>query len=319
MEAARKISVSVILPVYNGQDYLKEAIDSVIAQSMADFELILVDDGSTDRSPSICDAVASADSRVKVLHTSNGGLSVARNRGVDACCGDVVMFVDADDRLHPDALRWLSATMLATGADMVIGGFAMDERRMYSHTDMPRYTVFTASEAISNALYQQGIPHAAWGKLYRRSIFSAERFTAGLYYEDLDFFYRACMRCNRIAFTAAPLYYYRQHGASIMHTWSPRRLDVLTVTERMEAAIVERCPDILPAARDRRLSANFNIFIFASLNGVADVADTCWHFICTRRFASLVDKNVRFKNKAGIGLSYLGRHIFMFIARWVGM
>lgn len=313
--------VAIILPVYNGREFLRQAIESVLSQDYAAWRLIVINDGSSDDSGEIARTFAAADERITVVDTPNGGLSVARNRGLELI-GDAefVTFLDADDEMLPGALTCLVTPVLENpDVDMVVGGFTTAEgtpaepRRGYSER------VMNPVELISETLYQRGAVHAAWGKLMRRSIFEREMFTPGLYYEDLDFFYRACLCCRLCVVTDRPVYYYRQHRGSIMHTWSERRIDVLRVTADIERYMAINLPRLLPAARDRRLSANFNIFIEASRNCRPDIAVQCWNLIRNYRFASLRNRRVRFKNRAGAALSYFGPRMFLRFAKWAGM
>ncbi len=312
--------ISVILPVYNGLEFLGEAVKSVLAQKFNDFELILVDDGSTDGSGKLCDEFAANDSRIKVLHTDNGGLSAARNRGLEIANGNWISFIDADDMLHPEALGLLvGMTSLSDEIDLAVGSFSTSENFLKRPLRNRRVRLMQPAELVAETLYQRGAVHAAWGKLYRRSLFENCLFTEGLYYEDLDFFYRYCLSCRSTVVSDDPIYFYRQQPGSIMHTWKPRRLDVLKITDEIERYMATNYPGLKRAAADRRLSANFNIFILASANGQPEVADRCWEIVRQYRKDSLIDRNVRFKNKAGILLSYLGKNIFKTVSRWAGV
>lgn len=311
--------ISVILPVYNGLEFLGDAVKSVLAQKFNNIELILVDDGSTDGSGALCDQLATTDPRVKVLHTANRGLSAARNRGLEIAGGTWISFVDADDMLHPEALGYLiELTNISQDIDLAVSSFSISSDFLKRPVARGTVRVMQPVDLVAETLYQRGAVHAAWSKLYRRSLFENRLFTEGLYYEDLDFFYRYCLACRATVVTDAPLYFYRQQPGSIMHTWKPRRLDVLKITETIEHYMAAKYPELERAAADRRLSANFNIFILASANGQPDIADKCWDVVRQYRWRSLTDKHVRFKNKAGIVLSYLGKNVFKMISQWAG-
>lgn len=315
-------TIAIILPVYNGRDFLKQALDSVKAQTDVAWHLIVVNDGSSDGSGDMARALAADDSRITVIDTENRGLSAARNRGIDEALHlnrngrgiSLVTFIDADDMLLNGALHTLLQT-IGPDTDMAVGGFtfrADTPLRPLRPSDIRR----PSPEAlVEETLYQRGAVHAACGKLYNIDLFKSERFTEGLYYEDLDFFYRCCLRCRAVSVIDLPVYFYRQHETSIVHTWNDRRLDVLRVTESLERYMAENRPSLLAAARDRRLSANFNIFIEATRNGRNDIASQCWEYITRHRMASLVNPKVRFKNKAGVLLSLGGRRFFTMISR----
>lgn len=308
--------VSIIVPVYNREQYLCECVDSVLAQTFSDWELIIVDDGSTDSSGSIADRYAASDTRIRVYHVENGGLSSARNIGMDKSEGDFLSFVDADDAIHPQALQIMTEALDKERADMFVAGMHRGAHVSFSPIKSYETECLTPEGALESSLYQDGkLLHSAWSKLYRTATLKQQRFTKGIFYEDLDFFYRACGECKRIAVSQCDLYFYRDTPDSITNVWSDKRLDVLDVVDRIEDYIAGNLPALLPAARDRKLSANFNMFILAGANGRYDVADRCWKVIREYRFGSLTDSRVRLKNKAGILLSYLGRRVFTLIGK----
>lgn len=307
--------VSIIVPVYNREDYLCECVDSVLAQTFSDWELVIVDDGSTDSSGEIADRYAASDSRIKVCHTQNGGLSCARNKGIDISAGEYISFLDADDALHPQALQIMTEVLEHSSADIFTAGMHRGYHPAFRQIGIYDTVYMSPAEAIESSLYQDGkLLHSAWGKIYKRKIFTHQRFTPGIFYEDLDFFYRACDECELIAVSSCHLYFYRDTPDSITNVWKDKRLDVLYAVDRIESYMAHKHPALLPAARDRKLSANFNIFILASANDRPDIAELCWSVVKNYRLGSLKDPHVRLKNKAGILLSYLGRRIFACIA-----
>lgn len=308
--------VSIIVPVYNREQYLRECVDSVLAQTFHDWELIIVDDGSTDSSGSIADRYAASDPRIRVYHVENGGPSAARNYGLLKSTSKYIYYLDADDAIHPLALTIMVNGITESGADIYVAWMHRSNKPIFKDISIEKYTVITGAEAIESSLYQTGkILNSPWGKLYKRRICEANQFENGILYEDLDFFYRACGECKRIAVSQCDLYFYRDTPDSITNVWSDKRLDVLDVVDRIEDYIAGNMPALLPAARDRKLSANFNMFILAGANGRYDVADRCWKVIREYRFGSLTNSRVRLKNKAGILLSYLGRRVFTLIGK----
>lgn len=302
--------VSIIIPAFNAEKYLRECLDSAVGQTCRDVEIIVVDDGSKDLTGRIASEYASRDSRVKLFTKPNGGLSSARNHGVACSRGEWITFLDADDALFPDAVSLMLSVAGKHGMEIVCGGYV--EGRAFSPRErgvMRDYTLCSV-EAVEAALYQHSITTMAWGKLYSRRIVETERFTEGIWYEDIDFFYRAYDLVARIAFIDAPVYFYRVNEGSFLHTFTPSRCDVLAVTERIERYMERRHPDLLPAARDRRLSANFNMFCLLAVNDrsgrYSRIADGCWALIRRYRRESLTNPRVRLKNKIGILVSYLG-------------
>lgn len=320
--------VSVIVPAYNAERWLEAAVASVMAQTVRDWELVLVDDGSTDGTPALCDRLAACDRRIRVFHTPNGGLSVARNNGIDVVTGQWITFLDADDLLHPRFMEIMLNAASQTDADIVNCGlvkFSGEQNPFSGANNDTKITIYEPLQAMRLAMYQQcGVHTSAWGKLYIRSLWETERFTPGTWYEDLDAFYRVWSNCEGFVQLDAALYGYRQHSESFLHKYTPRRRDVLLVTERMETWVAENCPELLPAARDRRMSANFNMFVLseeavrqgqAAREDIRDLQRQCFDVIRERRFQSLFGPYTRPKNRIGALVSYLGPSVLRLLSR----
>lgn len=309
--------ISVIIPAYNAERFLQACVDSVVGQTARDWEMVIVDDGSTDSTPGICDRAAAGDPRIRVVHKPNGGLSDARNAGIDAARGDRLFFLDADDAVAPDALESLSALAGRHGADIACGGFCSSpgagapQSWRDSHEEMS----LDPETAVEMMLYQDRLNHSAWGKLYDSRLFDGLRFRKGTWYEDLDLFYRVFLRASRVAFTPRPLYFYRSNPSSFLHSFSLRRADVLGVCDRLCGYMARnRSMRLYMAARDRRLAAAFNVYGLLSVNKAAKgekmarraIEARCKEIIRETRWGSLRDPRVRRKNKVGILASYLG-------------
>ena len=315
--------ISVIIPAYDAQEYLPEAIRSVLAQSFPDYELLVVDDGSTDRTASIAVATAGGDSRFRLLSKSNGGLADARNYGVANARGEWIAFLDSDDSLYPGALSLMYHVACKSGCDIVTAGFHRAYR--YDVADGKydsAFKVLSAVEAVGRTLYQRpGMYPSACAKLYRKSLFDRVGFTSGIWYEDLDFFYRAYLLAGKVAVTRSVVYFYRRNQSSFLSVFSSERLDVLAVTERMERYISGHCPELLPAARDRRLCANFNMLSLMLISPepqrYADEIRKCRDVIKSYRWHSLFNPRVRIKNKAGALASFFSDNVFAMLSRIV--
>lgn len=262
--------ISVIVPVYNARPWLGECVASVQAQTIGDWELLLVDDGSTDTSGALCRTLAAGDSRIRVLSRSNGGPSAARNAGLDAMGGGLVAFVDADDVMHPRALEWLLADMEATGAAIACGALHRFAGRPAWGGSHGRREVLDGVEAIERCLYQRSrasVNNSPGGKLFRADLWQGLRFRQGLLYEDLDIFYQLFRRAGRVSFNSRCMYAYRRTPGSITSVFTPDRADVLEATDRLCRWAESEEPGLVAAARDRRLSAAFNMLMLALRNG----------------------------------------------------
>lgn len=205
--------MSIIIPVYNAECTLHRCVDSILQQSFADFELLLIDDGSPDGSGAICDEYAALDSRVRAYHKPNGGVSSARNLGLDYANGEYVSFVDADDKLY-DNDSLLHLTNLK--ADIVIGGFdvvnwndGLIVRRQLEDVSL---SVSHINDWLNEAVHRKFVS-SPWAKLLRREIIwtNSLRFNeAMLIAEDTAFIYHFLAHCRTMAITSAPVYTYRQ-------------------------------------------------------------------------------------------------------------
>lgn len=308
--------ISVIVPVYNVEMYLSTCLDSILAQDYQNLEIIVVNDGSTDFSLKIAEAYAEKEDRITVYTHKNEGLSEARNRGLAVATGDYITFVDSDDLLCPNSLSVMMTALKESHADMVEGKVIRGKVMPHTFQNFKFKSVaYSPKEAIADVLYQKRLLPSVCGKLFKRNLFDDISFEKGIIYEDLNIFYHILEKCHKILWIDFPVYFYRDTEGSIINTWKPQRLDVLKVTEKIENYIQEKYPDILPAAKDRRLSANFNIFSLCDINGEKENADRCWKIIRSLRKESFFNRNVRIKNKAGILLSYLGRPVFSLISR----
>lgn len=237
--------LSVIVPVYNVEPYLKQCIESIIHQTYTYLEIILVDDGSTDNSGAICDTYANQDSRIKVIHQHNGGLSAARNRGIDEATGEYIAFVDSDDFLDLTMYSVLIDALEQHQLD-IIGCNAFrykSENNIKSYKNDGELVIYNHDEALKISLYD-GFT-AAWNKLYKRSVIETIRFPIGRKFEDSATSYLIINNAQHIGHIDRCLYYYRLNLNSITQTSfdAKSRWDfVLGYIERLEFAIQQRLP-----------------------------------------------------------------------------
>lgn len=210
-------TISIIVPIYNVEAYLPKCIDSILAQTFRDFELILVDDGSPDNCPALCDAAAERDERIRVIHQRNGGLSAARNAGLDIACGEWIGFVDSDDYIAPEMYEKLYEAVQEYGANLAVCGFLpVDEqgRPMLQPTQNPRTFVYTREQAIGRIATSYF--HMATTKLYHRTLFETLRFPVGKLNEDSFLAPAIFEQTATVVCLQDQLYYYRRRNGSIM-------------------------------------------------------------------------------------------------------
>lgn len=221
--------ISVIVPIYNVEAYLKRCVDSIIEQTFTDFELILVDDGSPDRCGEICDQYAETDRRVKVIHKENGGLSDARNAGIDIAKGIYLSFIDSDDWVEDTFLEVLYTEAEKNSADISVVNYHEEYENVRREAKQVDNRILTGIEAL-NYLYRPN--HLAiyscivCNKLFKKELFDNIRFPVGKLNEDSFTIHKLLYKADRICFTGNDLYCYYQRNNSIMHeTFSEKRLD----------------------------------------------------------------------------------------------
>ena len=309
---SREPLISVIVPVYNAEAFLDQCLESIVAQTYRRLEIIVVDDGSTDGSGEKCDRWAERDERIRVIHQPNGGHSAARNSALDTMTGDLVMMVDSDDVLHPDFAECLLQQQQRDDADIAVGAYIpfYGDKPDFPTGDKPEEHRYNQHEAMLAVLYQQGMTHSPWGRLFKASLFEGIRFPLSIIYEDLAIIYPLLKKCNLVVTTDRVLYGYRQHESNSMRVFSPRRADVIDVCERLEKDMMRNDQQYVKPARSRLLSAYFNILLLSHQDKNGDyrqLQDRCWKGIKRLRWSCLTDPKVRLKNKLGILASLPGR------------
>lgn len=223
-----KILVSVIVPVYNVAEYLEECVRSLFAQTYRELEIILIDDGSSDGSGQLCDAFAAQDSRVRVIHQENAGVSAARNAGLDAARGEYICFVDGDDWTAPEMVAEAVSVMEREGCDICsFGHFFVEEdgEKRYFGRWETSFLRFQEERQQQRFLCRWLIPGrlvwSVWCRMFRKGIIEQHglRFALGQRIsEDLDFTFRYLAYCQNLYYLPKPLYNYRQRGTSAVHS-----------------------------------------------------------------------------------------------------
>ncbi len=211
--------ISVIVPIYKVEQYLDRCVESIVHQTYQNLEIILVDDGSPDHCPAMCDAWAEKDNRIKVIHKKNGGLSDARNAGMEIAAGQYIGFVDSDDWIDPDMYRFLYTHMQETHSDIASGGV----RRVWENST-PASTMtytgeplcFTRKEAMLSLINETALIVPVWNKLYARQVIGSIRFPAGKINEDEFWSWQIIARADRVSVVPNVFYNYLQRGGSIM-------------------------------------------------------------------------------------------------------
>ena len=211
--------ISVIVPVYNVQAFLPQCVESIINQTYKNLEIILVDDGTPDESGKICDEYQKKDARIKVIHKQNGGLSDARNAGIEIAQGNYICFIDSDDLIHKDYIKCQYEQIVATNSDVSICLFD----NFFEETEIKDFEVVNPEiqeldkHNLTLKLFEKNNIHyiCAWSKIYKRSLFETLRFDVGRLHEDEFIVYKIFDLCKKAVVVNVPLYLYRQRQGSI--------------------------------------------------------------------------------------------------------
>ena len=306
--------ISVIVPAYNVAAYLPRCLKSIVGQTYCNLEIIVVDDGSTDKTGSIAEEWAANDNRIRVIHQPNSGLSAARNTALDVAQGQYITCIDSDDFVNSEYVERLYQTLIEHDADMAVGSYIeFDDGTVPTIKPLPEtphYLVYSQADAINAVFYQNRLDHTAWGRLYRRYLFEGVRYPVGRLYEDIAVIYPILLKVKKVVLIDAPLYYYLQRPNSIIGRFSPKRADVLDLLDMIEEQVE---PQYKPAVRSRKLSASFNMLRLLDVKDrqYDTLKQRSWLNIKSLRGSCLIDKHVRPKNKVVILISYLGLNILL--------
>ena len=239
--------VSVIVPVYKAENYIDRCVGSIVGQTFHNLEIILVDDGSTDRCPELCEQWAYRDARIRVIHQENRGVSAARNTGISCSAGDYIVMVDSDDYLAPNMVSSLHEALLRNSADLAVCGYETGTL----------ITVIEALERIYIDNYHALQYIAPWAKLYKRELFTGLQYPVGKIFEDIYVTHQLLFRCAKVAVVPCKLVYYYQHTDSIMHApFHIGKLDYLeALKERIDFFHDKELPELECIAYDEYLHA----------------------------------------------------------------
>ncbi len=246
----KKPLISVIVPVYNVESYLKVCVDSILAQTYENLEIILVDDGSKDSSGKMCDEYAEKDARIKVVHKKNGGVSSARNKGLDVASGEYIGFVDSDDSTKPNMFEILYKNMVTSDADVSVCKANNCTKQAGDGTvdSSPEndIAIFNMSESIENIFIGRHFVGHVWNKLFKAELIDGIRFCEEIsVMEDTLFSISAILRAKRVCFTKKPLYnYLTRQGSVLRRGFNENLLQALAVCEKTDALLKENGLDI---------------------------------------------------------------------------
>lgn len=243
--------ISVIVPVYKVEPHLDKCVSSIVNQTYTNLEIILVDDGSPDNCPAMCDAWAEKDSRIRVIHKTNGGLSDARNAGMTVATGKLMAFVDSDDWIAPDMYEYLYQRLTEDNSDIAACGVQMvwEDKKLCRMLTRAGSCVLNQEGAMRAIIEESWLKQPVWYKLYKTDLIRDILFPMGKCHEDVFWSYQAVGSAKKVSVSDHVGYYYLQRGGSIMgEGYSLKRLDAVEAKVQRCAYIQERFPALSPLA-----------------------------------------------------------------------
>ena len=269
--------VSVIIPVYNVEKYIREALDSVVNQTYTDLDIIIVDDGSTDHSGAICDEYAKKDSRIRVIHQENRGVGPSRNTALDIIRGQYVVFIDPDDAYRPSYINEMLQAIEKEDADIVVCKYLVCKTdgslsNFNSSIIMPsaKSGILSRGDAII-AFLDNRISFGIWNKIYRSNLWNNIRFIKSCYAEDKEVNLRVIARCSKLFVIDKNLYLYRIHPGSVMNSFSPQKTrDKIRTENRINRNLAYFVPEVLT---EEQLSDRLKAAVFDRIKDYLDCYD----------------------------------------------
>ena len=309
--------VSVIVPVYNVEKYLKNCLDSLKAQTYSNLEFILIDDGSQDASSKIADQYAREDSRFTVIHQANSGLSQARNHGIELAKGEYLTFVDSDDTVTPDYVEFMYELLEAHDFQAKLALCSLNN--VYLATGAIKnqgngeITTLSGKDAIEMMCYHDLVDTCAYAKLGHRDLYQTVRFPKGKLFEDIATTYQLFLQCDKVECGFLPKYNYVLREDSITTSkFNQKKLELLEMTDQMAKDVVSVYPELKKATLRRQVYARFS-----TLNQMIDVTDiflkqrqAIISFLKTHKKAVLADEKTPKRDRVAYLMLSLGYPLY---------
>lgn len=326
MKSSMDPLVSVVIPVYNVEPYLHECVASVVEQTYTNIEIILVDDGSTDSSGTLCDEFALSDSRICVFHKKNGGLSDARNYGILRSHGSLISFIDSDDYVSSNYIMHLYQALVRGKTDIATTSiciFREGEPPKEHKRDTAEFHVYDACEALEDMLYMRHLEPNAFPKIYKKELFDTIQYPVGKLYEDIATTTKLIDKAGKIAYLDENDYYYRIRPNSIQTaSFNPKKLDLLDQLNVVKSIVQLKYPNAINAYYSKEQSALFNLCMNIPQKSKEQNQEICkmlWKSILKNRIRVILDKNARIDARLASMLSYfsytLCKHIYHLVRR----
>lgn len=315
--------ISIIVPVYNVQNYLEKCVDSLVAQTYEYIEILLVDDGSTDQSGAICDTCEKRFQKVRTFHKKNGGLSDARNYGLQYASGKYVIFVDSDDEVSETYVEYLYTLVKKYGGDIGISDC------VHCYLDSPvkyckerNVKIYDPEHAVVEMLYQTSFLVSACGKIYKKEFFDTIEFPKGMLYEDSAIMYKLFLQARKIVYGNAQNYaYFHRNGSITSQKFDMRNFDIILISKQIYNEFLKKDKLLKKAARSYLVVSALRVYLNCPENQAYESGKKeCEEIIFKEGLYVLFDKKARLKTRAGVLLFFIARPfmriIYKRVDRW---
>lgn len=313
----QKPLISVIIPVYNVEEYLPRCMDSVLYQTYQNIEVLLINDGSTDASGQICDRYAAQDDRVVVWHRVNGGPSAARNYGIEQAKGEYLLFVDSDDMISVDHIQFLYEKLQKADADLAICNYTATDSDTFAETQQTMQREWAGEQALEYLLYQKYFTTGPVCKLFRKCLFEKVRFPVGTLYEDTLAIAQVVGKAKTVVYSDAVKYgYYQRSNSTMRLEYRPETMQYVSITAELMEYIEREFPALTPAAISRFVWANIFVWIKMPCGFRDDKEVLVRQNIKKYRWQVLRNPKVRIQNKVALVASCFGQRAIQTMYRW---
>lgn len=307
--SANNDKVSIIVPVYNVEPYIKQCVESCLQQDYENIEILLVDDGSTDNSGIICDELKKMSAKIRVFHKENSGPSDSRNYGIEHSKGEFVIFVDSDDIVERELVSTLFKGIEDYKCDIAICGFThFNDGEVPRFAHDTKYHFLNKEDAIIEFLYQRNIYPSSCAKIYRKGLLKNNKFVKGQQCEDNDFLFRVFLSCKKVGLNKSLLYAYRHRiGSRTTSDFLEMDFDIIEIGKHILKDSKEMGADVYRAAVTYQITNCLRIFMTTSNKYYADERfQYCIDFIRDHFKETLKDNNVRLKVKVALIMNRIG-------------
>lgn len=308
--------ISVVIPVYNVEKYLINCIKSVVNQTYHNFEIILINDGSTDDSGKICDEYKEKDDRIRVIHKENGGLSSARNMGIEESKGEYITFIDSDDDIIEKYIEYLYNLIIENETKISIASYTIvSDKKKINIGNGFEEKILNTEECLDRMLCEKGFTVSACAKLYNKCLFDDIRFPEGRLNEDNGTIYKIILKCDKIAYGNKSIYnYYKRKNSIMTSKFSLNRLDLIELTDQMCDEIDIRYPNLKDSTIKKRITSRFSILRQMLVNKMSKeqkmIEKDIENYIKKRKQQILKNRKMGLRDKIALITLILGKRIF---------